>query len=703
MVVNPVDKTVNPVPPPTVVPAADAVSGVLLVVTSAEEIAKRIESHLRNAGHPLRVNWVNNLDDVEDLLRRAPPDLLLADRDVRSVPRDRILSLCRTLRPDLPVVLIGRQWSIEASVAALAAGAQDFVAYEDLQHLRQLELVVVREFIKHHNLRLLRKTQEKLADFESRHRQLRESTADAVGLVQEGILASANLAFAKLLGFEDSTELAGTPLIDLVETSQQGKIKDRLRAVHKGKQIGEPLQLKLVGKTGSVDVNAQLILGAQDGERVIELLIRAVTPDGASSLVPALRGRGAFAQALGEPPSDERTARSAMLLHIDDFEGLENRIGHADAQEINSQIVAAVQSHLAPLDQLFVFSTDEIALIIVRPNFEAIEQFGEFLRREVKAQIFAAHDHEAQATLSIAVFPMSVSDAADSVIRQIVAEARRLSAKGGNQLVALGATAKANQNDREEAKRAAQVKKALDEDRFKLAYQSIASLEGETRSHYDILLRMIDEQGGEHHASEFLPPAAKFNLMRGIDRWVVATALEIIARRTSKQEPATLFVKLSEDTLRDADAFIAWLKGITQSRAMKSDEIVFEIQELVLQNHIRKAKTLTQALVDMGAGVAIEHFGVGANSGQLLDHIPCGFLKFHASFTQNFGDRDSQKHLMDLVEAAKQRQIKTIVSHVEDANVMARLWQMGVNFIQGYHIKEPEVVLLSGDSPGRRQ
>ncbi|GAC1621791.1 MAG: cyclic di-GMP-binding protein FimX [Nevskia sp.] len=696
MVVNPVDKAVS------VVPAADAVSGVLLVVTAAEEIAKRIESHLRNAGHPLRVNWVNNLDDVEDLLRRAPPDLLLADRDVRGVPRDRVLSLCRSLRPDLPVVLIGRQWSIEASVAALAAGAQDLTAYEDLQHLRHLELVVVREFIKHHHLRLLRKTQEKLADFESRHQQLRESTADAVGLVQEGILASANLAFAKLLGFDEPQELAGTPLIDLVDPSQQAKIKERLRAVHRGKQIGELLQLKLVGKTGNVDVNAQLILGAQDGERVIELLIRAVAPDATAVTTPALRGRGSFANALGEAPADTRTARSAMLLRIDDFEGLENRIGHADAQEINSQIVAALQNHLAPLDQLFVFSTDEIALIILRPNFEAIEQFGEFLRREIKSQIFTAHDHEAQASLSIAVFPLGAGDTADSVIKQIVAEARRLSAKGGNQLVALGATARANQNDREEARLAAQVKKALDEDRFKLAYQSIASLEGETRSHYDILLRMVDEQGEEHHASEFLPQASKFNLMRGIDRWVVATALDIISRRTNKQEPATLFVKLSEDTLRDADAFIAWLKGMTQARAMKSDEIVFEIQELVLQNHIRKAKLLTQALSEMGASVAIEHFGIGANSAQLLDHIQCGFLKFHASYTQNFGDRESQKQLMELVEVAKQRQIKTIVSHVEDANVMARLWQMGVNFIQGYHIKEPEVVSLTGDTPGRR-
>ncbi|MDE0852924.1 MAG: hypothetical protein OSA97_00695 [Nevskia sp.] len=54
-------------------------SGVLLVVTAAEEVAKRIESHLRNAGHPLRVAWITDLEDLQDVLQRNPPDLVLSD------------------------------------------------------------------------------------------------------------------------------------------------------------------------------------------------------------------------------------------------------------------------------------------------------------------------------------------------------------------------------------------------------------------------------------------------------------------------------------------------------------------------------------------------------------------------------------------------------------------------------------------------
>ena len=156
-------------------------------------------------------------------------------------------------------------------------------------------------------------------------------------------------------------------------------------------------------------------------------------------------------------------------------------------------------------------------------------------------------------------------------------------------------------------------------------------------------------------------------------------------------------MKLSEETLKDSDMFLLWLQELLKQRPLTHEELCFEMQELAVQNHIRKAKALTRSLRDLGAGVAIEHFGIGTNSAQLLEHIPATFLKFHHSFTHNFNDRDVQKKMTNLMEIAKQRSIKTIVSHVEDANVMARMWQMGVNYIQGYHVQEPEVVLLAVD------
>ena len=93
--------------PMTKLPSAllSEASGVLLVVAPAEEIAKRIESHLRNAGHPLRVAWINDLEDLQDVVQRNPPDLVLADDDeVHALnkqwrAKDKPTRSCRPRRP----------------------------------------------------------------------------------------------------------------------------------------------------------------------------------------------------------------------------------------------------------------------------------------------------------------------------------------------------------------------------------------------------------------------------------------------------------------------------------------------------------------------------------------------------------------------------------------------------------------------------
>ena len=50
---------------------------------------------------------------------------------------------------------------------------------------------------------------------------------------------------------------------------------------------------------------------------------------------------------------------------------------------------------------------------------------------------------------------------------------------------------------------------------------------------------------------------------------------------------------------------------------------------------------------------------------------------------------------LEIIEEAKDRGIKTIAEHIEDANGMAKLWQLGINYVQGNHVQEPEVVLAA--------
>ncbi len=669
-------------------------SGVLVVVAAAEDAAKRIESHLRNAGHPLRTAWISDLAELEDVLKRDPPDLLLCEDTLAAAPLERVASLRNKLCPELPLLSLTQDLDAEKTAEALTQGLQDCVSSRNPAHLRHLERVVMRELINHHHLRELDATRQRLQDFQSRHQQLTEGTLDAIAHVQEGILVGANTAFAKLLGHDEATPLIGTPMVDLVISEQQNLVKERLRQVLRGKHSDEPLELALRRGNGRVDVNvkANLILGAVDGESVIEMLVRSETAPGCNGVKP-IGGRIEFARALGAP-APAGLLRTALLIKIDCYAELESRIGMIDAEEIRTCIGEAVQAHLESQDRLFVFSNDELALSVLRPDIAGVEALAQVLRNTISKQVYATPRHEAQVMLSAVIYPMGADEQIEAVVQQLAGEVRKLSGEGGDLVCVLGEAAKVKVEEREQTRIATTVKLALEQGRLKLAYQSIASLEGESQTRFDVLLRMIDETGGEFHAEEFMRQAQAAGLMAEIDRWVIDRALNVIHKPGPEQ---ILFVKLSEDSINGAESFLNWFKERLQRQPLPENSLVVELQELAVQNHVRKAKALTQALSKLGIGIALEHYGVGASSIQLLNHIPAQYIKFHPEFTRKFNDKSIQRKFTELMGVARQHRLKTIVVHVEDASIMARMWQMGVNFVQGFHVQEHEVVLLSGE------
>lgn len=691
----------------------------LLLIGRTEESARRIESFLRNARHPLRCAWSNDLAELLDVLQRSPPDALLIDETHPVGDSETIIRQARELRPDLPVLIVGAVRGLDAVTAALSIGAKDYVSSHDQSHLRHLELVIVRELAQARHLHALRLTRARLADFEARHSQLLEGSSDAIAYIREGIIAQANLAFSRLLSVDNDQAMVGQPLIDWVSEDQRVRVKDRLRQVLKGKHQGDALEFNLLHKQGQpVPVSAQLILGNEDGEQLIEMLVRPLVsavdaeaahghtlPGVGYDTVPLARvsqattvtgGRTAFLRAIASLDGSGQGTHGVLVIAVDHFAALEERIGLTHCEEVMSQLQTAIKERLAPTDQIFAFSSSEIGLVVTRTQIHEIEALGKMLRQGLTEQIFTTREHEAQLSFSIVVYPLAGGEKADQVVTESVREVRRLSEKNGNQLSVLGSAAQASQNEREQTRKAAMVKKALEDNRLKLAYQSIASLEGDSRQHFDVLVRMMDENGKELHASEFLPAAEKFGLMRNIDRWVLARSLALVAKRAAGADAPSLFVKVSEDSLRDAEAYVKWVSELFKAYPLKHEEFVFEIPEAVMQNHVRKAKGITLALGNLGAGIAIDHFGMSTHSVQMLEQLSrISYVKFHASFTQKFNDKEAQRRLTHLVEIAKQKKIKTIVSHVEDANVMARLWQIGVNYIQGYHVQEPEVVLLN--------
>ena len=108
------------------------------------------------------------------------------------------------------------------------------------------------------------------------------------------------------------------------------------------------------------------------------------------------------------------------------------------------------------------------------------------------------------------------------------------------------------------------------------------------------------------------------------------------------------------------------------------------------------AATQLGALKKMGFRIALERFGSGRDPIKLLSAVPLDFVKIDGALVQDLaGNFETQTIVKKLVEAAHKLKIETIAERVEDANTMAVLWQLGVQFIQGYFVNAPEDVTIT--------
>lgn len=228
---------------------------------------------------------------------------------------------------------------------------------------------------------------------------------------------------------------------------------------------------------------------------------------------------------------------------------------------------------------------------------------------------------------------------------------------------------------------------------FSIVYQPIVHLGGAAEASYEALLRLHDEQGGEYLPASFLPAAERAGLMGVVDQWVIRQAARQVQSEWAAGRTVRIFVNLSRETLLNAD-FNAWFTRLLEHVRIAPEAFVLEVPEAVLMSYLPQCRATLRALRALGCGIALDHFGGGADAFALLQDAEVDYLKFDASLSRGLTDhRENPLRLQELIKRARALHIQTIVGRVQDARSVALLWQTGVDYVQGYFLQQPSKAL----------
>ena len=129
--------------------------------------------------------------------------------------------------------------------------------------------------------------------------------------------------------------------------------------------------------------------------------------------------------------------------------------------------------------------------------------------------------------------------------------------------------------------------------------------------------------------------------------------------------------------------------GALKAARMPSDAIVFQFSESDATTYLKQAKEFSRGLKELHCKVSISRFGCALNPFNTLKHVEVDYLKVDGSFMKDINSDESKEALKEMVAAAHAQGKLTIAPFVESAAILSILWQIGVNYIQGYYLQAP--------------
>ncbi len=679
----------------------------IAVLSENQDDVALINSTLRDAGHAAHCHWVNQPKKLGDTLAEHNVELIIQSCDrypesIRQVVKQREL-----FNPEIPVIALQDEADEAAIEFAMRSGASDLVS----KRLRErLQSVVTRELRALRVERALNSTLQSATEYKRQLNDYMKGSQHAIAMVAEGIITDVNDAWLQMFRSASNDEVVGLPLMDNFEPESQAAVKGALVAAIKGKWKSEE-KLVVMSRIGDGDNNELHLefrrFDFDDGPSVqIRIAPRAKASEEPTKLVhDALKRdpatlffhRAQFIERLSKRLCRKPASGLYALAYIkpDDFSQIIAKVGRLKSEEILAQFAEVIRKRLHPRDIAGRFEGKSIMVLLERGNSHDVLTWGRQITDLIGKRTFDIGDKSLSVTCTVGV---CVANQMFQTLDDFIAAAVDAFAAGredGGNTARLSEVADHDTKQREfDAIWVRHLKAALMDNRFRLAKLPIAGLRSDSVQMFDLLVRMLDEQGNSILPSEFLPAAERNNMMKNIDRWMISAAMDFCAETDADR----VFVRMSRHSILDVST-VTWMDQEFDKRKFDCTRIVMQIPERDAAEHIKQTTDVVKQLRKMGIGFAIEHYGIDQDRFQILDMLKPDYIKIDGQLMHSLTtDSGLQASVEKIVSAANDRDIKTIAERVENANAMAVLFQLGLDYMQGHYVHEPEVVLQDTDS-----
>ncbi|MEG4854915.1 EAL domain-containing protein [Microcoleus sp. B5-D4] len=390
---------------------------------------------------------------------------------------------------------------------------------------------------------------------------------------------------------------------------------------------------------------------------------------------------------------DSNHRHALCYLDLDQFKVVNDTVGHIAGDELLRQITALIQQGVRANDMLARLGGDEFGILLNQCSLSQATQIAENLKDLVHQFRFIWNGKTFIIGVSIGV--VAIDQTSQNLMELLgAADAACYAAKarGRNCVHIYSLDDSELIKQRGERQLISKITRALETNRFCLYYQKIVSITSKPLvEHYEILIRMLDENGQIVSPAQFIPAAERYGLITEIDCWVIETFFSNYHKLPEKDiiSQGLYTINLSGASISN-NQFMRFLIEQFSRYKIPPETIGFEITETAAIANFEQARYFMGELKKIGCCFALDDFGSGLSSFAYLINLPVDYLKIDGAFVKNISHNLISQALVEgFNRIAHAMDLETIAEFVEDETILEKLREIGVDYAQGYGIARP--------------
>jgi diguanylate cyclase (GGDEF)-like protein/PAS domain S-box-containing protein len=541
---------------------------------------------------------------------------------------------------------------------------------------------------------------------EEQRRVLVDNMVDAVfTLGSDGAFTFGNPAASRLTG-RTSAQLVGMPYRKVLA---QESVKDVAERLENDSPTGKgPLSVVFADRSGATcPVELSISPIRDDSGKVVattwiardvterrefeDQLIQLANHDHLTGLFNRRRFEEEIAQRLEE--TRRRGDGGALLwLDVDHLKEVNDSFGHRVGDELLTHVASVLRERSREDHIVARLGGDEFAMLLPGADEEEAIRAATRITHELSNAVLSAGEHgvKVSASIGIALYPSQATSVEELLVRADVAMYRAKESGRGRACLFSPDEAWPGQlaSRRVWADR---LQAAIANQEFVAYAQPILDLRTGKVTAYELLVRLVGEDGKVVVPTEFLSVAEDLGLIVEIDRMMLRRAVALASDPEVRASGVKLFVNLSAKTLADS-AFLMFVRSQLEESGVDPRQFGFELTETALVANMARAHTLIRRLRAMGCSFALDDFGSGFSSITYLRHMPVDRLKIDGSLVREMLVNDQDRHLVKaIIELSRCLDISVTGEYVENEATLRLLEASGADFAQGNFIGAPRL------------